>query len=138
MGKVKKITQIEDCGMIEKNTTHLAGEFLVAGELARRGYSVSITMGNAKSVDIYAESQKCVLKIDAKAGRAKGNWPINKEQVEQDVFYIFVHLGTAKQIKNNANPEYFIVSGREIKNRNLIDTWKTRQGIRYSTLADDR
>jgi hypothetical protein len=124
--------------MIEKNTTHLAGEFLVAGELARRGYPVSLTMGNAKSVDIYVESQKGVLKIDAKAGRAKGNWPISKEQVEQGVFYIFVHLGTAKQIENNANPEYFIVTGREIQNRNLIDTWKTRQGIRYSALADDR
>ena len=49
--------------MIEKNTTHLAGEFLVAGELARRGYAVSLTMGNAKSVDIYAESHKGVLKM---------------------------------------------------------------------------
>jgi len=39
--------------MESKNTTHLAGEFLVAGELARRGYPVSITFGNAKSVDIY-------------------------------------------------------------------------------------
>jgi predicted polyphosphate/ATP-dependent NAD kinase len=122
--------------MIEKNTTHLAGEFLVAGELARRGYAVSLTMGNAKSVDLYAESPKGVLKIDAKAGRSKGNWPISKKQVEQDVYYIFVHLGTVKQIKNNVKPEYFIVTGKEIKNRNLIDTWKTRQGIRYSTLDD--
>ena len=62
--------------MANKNTTHLSGEFLVAGELSRRGYPVSITMGNAKSVDIYAESSAGVLKIDAKAGRAKGNWPI--------------------------------------------------------------
>jgi hypothetical protein len=122
--------------MTERNTTHLAGEFLVAGELARRGYPVSITMGNAKSVDIYAESQKGVIKIDAKAGRSKGNWPINKKQVSPDVFYIFVHLGTDKQIKDKMNSEYFIVTGKEIKNRNLIDTWKTRQGIRYSTLAD--
>ena len=29
--------------MPSKNTTHLAGEFLVAGELSRRGYPVSIT-----------------------------------------------------------------------------------------------
>lgn len=59
--------------MKEKNTSHLAGEFLVAGELARRGYPVSITMGNAKSVDIYADSKAGPIKIDAKAGRAKGN-----------------------------------------------------------------
>src|SRR5210317_694664 len=99
--------------MIEKNTTHLAGEFLVAGELSRRGYPVSITMGNAKSVDIYAESVKGVVKIDAKAGRAKGNWPINKKSVQNDVFYIFVHLGTDIQINNNMSPEYFIVTGKE-------------------------
>src|SRR5210317_1132722 len=102
--------------MIEKNTSHLAGEFLVAGELARRGYPVSITMGNAKSVDIYAESQKGVLKIDAKAGRSKGNWPINKKQISSDIFYIFVHLGTNSQIRNNMHPEYFVVKGTEIKN----------------------
>ena len=41
--------------MTTKNIIHLAREFLVAGELSRRGYPVSITMGNAKSVDIYAE-----------------------------------------------------------------------------------
>ena len=55
--------------MVQKNTTHLAGEFLVAGELSRRGYPVSITMGNAKSVDIYADTTAGVVRVDAKAGR---------------------------------------------------------------------
>jgi hypothetical protein len=122
--------------MKEKNTSHLAGEFLVAGELARRGYPVSITMGNAKSVDIYADTQKGPIKIDAKAGRAKGNWPVNEHSLQHDVFYIFVHLGTDTQIKNNDPPEYFIVTGNEIKSRNLVDTWGTRTGIRYQALED--
>ncbi len=56
--------------MIDKNTTHLAGEFLVAGELSRRGYPVAITFGNAKSVDIYATTQQGEIKIDAKAWEA--------------------------------------------------------------------
>ena len=122
--------------MKEKNTTHLAGEFLVAGELARRGYPVSITMGNAKSVDIYAETQEGMKKIDAKAGRAKGNWPVNEHSLQLDVFYIFVHLGTDNQIKNNDPPEYFIVTGNEIKSQNLVETWGTRTGIRYQALAN--
>ena len=105
--------------MATKNTTHLAGEFLVAGELARRGYPVSITMGNAKSVNIYAESARGVLKIDAKAGRAKGNWPINKENVQPDFFYIFVHLQSDKQIENNLPPEYYIVSALQSYQRAL-------------------
>jgi hypothetical protein len=120
--------------MATKNTTHLAGEFLVAGELSRRGYPVSITMGNAKSVDIYAESEHGVLKIDAKAVRAKGNWPITSENVQADLFYIFVHLQTEKQIDANLPPEYFIVSGAEIISGGLIRTRGIRQGIRYQSL----
>jgi len=120
--------------MISKNTSHLAGEFLVAGELSRRGYPVSITMGNAKSVDIYASARERVIKVDAKAGRRKGNWPIAKNSVNEDVYYIFVYLQDQNKIKNNIAPEYFVVSGKEIFSKNLVETWKTRQGIRYSTL----
>ena len=114
-----------------KNTSHLAGEFLVAGELSRRGYQVSITMGNAKSVDIYADTRERVIKVNAKAGRAKGNWPIASSSVDQDVYYIFVYLQTT----NEKAPEYFIISGKEIIAENLIKTWKTRQGITYSSLS---
>jgi len=80
--------------MTSKNTSHLAGEFLVAGELSRRGYPVSITMGNAKSVDIYAGTQQGVIEVDAKAGRGKGNWPIGISSVKEGVYYIFVYLQT--------------------------------------------
>ena len=120
--------------MISKYTSHLAGEFLVAGELSRRGYPVSITIGNAKSVDIYASARERVIKIDAKAGRGKGNWPIAKSSVNEDVYYIFVYLQNQNKTKNNIAPEYFVVSGKEIFSKNLVETWKTRQGIRYSTL----
>lgn len=116
--------------MTGKNTSHLAGEFLVAGELSRRGYPVSITMGNAKSVDIYADTRDGVIKVDAKGSRRKGNWPIASSSVDQDVYYIFVYL----QNKNEKFPEYYITSGKEIISSKLIKTWKTRQGITYSDL----
>ena len=90
--------------MTDKNTTHLAGEFLVAGELARRGYPVAITFGNAKSIDIYASSKSGDLHIDAKAGRYKGNWPITENNINKDVFYIFVYLQSPKNILNNNSP----------------------------------
>lgn len=32
---------------INKNSSHLAGEYFVAAELYRRGYEVSLTIGNA-------------------------------------------------------------------------------------------
>lgn len=117
------------------NTAHLAGEFLVAGELSRRGYPVSITMGNAKSVDIYAEAEKTIIKIDAKASRLKTSWPIFEKFVHNDVFYIFVNLRTAKEVDEGLTPRYFIVKGEEILSNKLVKTnWKNMQGILYSTL----
>lgn len=117
------------------NTAHLAGEFLVAGELSRRGYPVSITIGNAKSVDIYAEAEQTVIKIDAKASRLKTSWPIFEKAVRNDIFYIFVNLRTVKEVDKKLAPEYFIVKGEEILSNKLINTnWRSMQGILYSTL----
>jgi hypothetical protein len=122
--------------MASKNTSHLAGEFLVAGELSRRGYPVSITMGNAKSIDIHADVNggKETIRVEAKAGRAKGNWPIAKEAVREDMYYVFVHLQTKTKIERNVPPEYFVALGKEILSKSLIKTWGKRQGIPYKTL----
>jgi hypothetical protein len=124
--------------MASKNTTHLAGEFLVAGELSRRGYPVSITMGNAKSVDIHADVNggKATIRVDAKAGRTKSNWPILKNGVRRDLYYVFVYLQAENKIQNNIFPEYYVISGGEIISKDLIQVWGGgRQGILYSTLA---
>ena len=120
--------------VIDKNTSYLAGEFLVAGELARRGYPVSITMGRAKSVDILAGAQGEIA-IDAKALRSKSDWPITKDSVRKKNFYIFVFLQTRRGIDRNNPPEYFIAKGEELLP--MIETWGTMQGIKYSSLNND-
>ena len=121
--------------MADTNTSHLAGEFLVAGELSRRGYPVSITMGNAKAIDIHADtlSRQETIRVDAKATRSKTSWPIKENAVDKDLFYIFVYLRTEEEIKHNAKSEYFIVTGREIITKHLIKPWKM-PGIPYSSL----
>jgi len=121
---------------IDRNTSHLAGEFLVAGELSRRGYPVSITLGNAKSVDIHAETSRGIVKVQAKAVRNKGNWPIREDSIEEDIFYIFVFLQTKTAIKGNKASEYFVAKRKDLKD--LVQTWGTRQGIRYSSLNKER
>ena len=120
--------------MVSKNTTHLAGEFLVAGELSRRGYPVSLTFGNAKAVDIYADTKNKPITVDAKAGRTKSNFPIKESSIREDHYYIFVYLRSRTEIKNNDPSLFFITSGKEIINNNLITSWKTRQGITHSTI----
>lgn len=117
---------------MDKNTSHLAGEFLVAGELARHGLAVSITFGNAKSVDIYAQSENNTYRVDAKALRSRSNWPVNSANINSTVIYVFVYLGNKTNIKNNVPPEYFIVNGSVLPT--LITRWKGRSGVTYKTL----
>ncbi len=119
---------------MNKNQSHLAGEFLVAGELSRRGMNVSITFGNAKSVDIFAELNQKVYRIDAKAIKSKTNWPISVKQVGSQVIYIFVFLGSKAAIYKSQPPEYFLVKGRDILSKNLVTTWNNRSGIEYKSL----
>jgi hypothetical protein len=58
--------------MPNKNNSALAGEFLVAGELSRRGYSVSITKGKAKAIDIFASTRDGTkIAIDVKTSSYK-------------------------------------------------------------------
>ena len=38
---------------IQRNSTGLSGEYFVAAELYLRGWSVGMTIGNAKAVDIF-------------------------------------------------------------------------------------
>ena len=124
--------------MSSRNTSHLAGEFLVAGELSRRGYPVSITMGNAKAVDIHADTQKGTIRVDAKASQYNTSWPIS--EVKDNVFYIFVFLRKEDKLRNESKsnkttpPEYFIVSGKDISSKHFIEPWKNIPGIKYRTL----
>jgi len=120
----------------DRNTSHLAGEYLVAGELSRRGYPVSITMGNAKSVDIFVKTSIGISEVDAKALRGKPDWPITKNNIKKDQFYIFVLLRTRNEIIENKSPRYFIAKGAELLP--MVETWgTTMQGIRYASLNNE-
>ena len=124
--------------MADSNTSALAGEFLVAGELSRRGYLVSITMGNAKAIDILActRDRKTTIKIDVKASRYKTSWPVGN--INEDQYYIFVHLQNREKLNNmkgaNLHPEYFIVPGKDTKN--LVCHFKNMSDIRYHSLKE--
>lgn len=124
---------------MNKNTSHLAGEFLAAGELSRRGFQVSITLGNAKAVDIFVEANANLYKVEAKAIRAKANWPIKKDNVQKDVNYIFIYLGSEKAIKDNKSSEFYLLTGKEILSKNLVQQWGGgRQGITYQSVVNYR
>src|SRR5258708_27079024 len=76
------------------NNSHLAGEYFVAAELYKRGFSVAMTLGNAKAIDLFAEKDFRAVNVQVKAISVRKNlgWPILKTMVSQKVLYVFVCL----------------------------------------------
>jgi predicted AAA+ superfamily ATPase len=66
---------------MEQNNTHLAGEYFVAAELYRRGFSVGMTIGNAKAIDLFINKDNKTVSIQVKAIRnKKKHWLANYER----------------------------------------------------------
>jgi hypothetical protein len=105
----------------DKNSTHLAGEYFVAAELYRRGYSVAMTLGNAKAIDLFAEHEARTVNIQVKAIRDKKSvgWPMTKAGVVDGVIYVFVCLNAP-----GTSPEYYVCTAAEA--RALVKEYTTR------------
>ena len=118
---------------IQRSSTGLSGEYFVAAELLRRGYSVGITMGNAKAIDILAEKDGNQFIIQVKAIFKKKNvgWPMMADKVNESIFYVFVNLNGDKMTE----PDYFIATGIEAKQK--VKQYTTRGIIDLSTLNND-
>ncbi len=118
---------------IQASSTGLSGEYFVAAELLRRGYSVGITIGNAKAIDILAEKDGKQFIIQVKAIFKKKNvgWPIMSDKVNESIFYVFVNLNGDKMI----GPDYFIATGIETKSK--VKQYTTRGIIDLSSLNND-
>lgn len=115
---------------IPKNNTGLSGEYFVAAELYRRGWSVGMTIGNAKAVDLFAEKNNKRISIQVKSlyKHQHSGWPIMKDQIRKDCFYIFVVLNADKMTL----PDYFICTNIEAKNK--VKQYATRGIVTGSSI----
>ncbi|HBG70468.1 MAG: hypothetical protein A2W93_09435 [Bacteroidetes bacterium GWF2_43_63] len=115
---------------IPRNNTGLSGEFFVAAELYRRGWSVGITIGNAKAVDLFAEKDNKRIAVQVKSIYKKKNvgWPIMRDQVRNECFYIFVNLNADTM----ALPDYFICTADEARKK--VKQYVTRGIIDLNTI----
>jgi len=118
---------------IPRNNTGLSGEYFVAAELYRRGWSVGMTIGNAKAVDLFAEKDDKRVAIQVKAIYKRKNvgWPIMTDKIKKDCFYIFVNLNADKM----DHPDYFICTSYEASAK--IKQYSTRGIIDLSTLNSE-
>jgi hypothetical protein len=89
----------------------MAGEFLTVGKLFKRGYQASVTLGNAKAVDVFvynSETDKS-FNVQVKTLRQKNCFPIRREAIRADHIYVFIILHSWDEPE-----EFFIVPGQEI------------------------
>ena len=116
---------------MERNNAHLAGEYFVAAELYRRGFSVGMTIGNAKAIDLFANKDNKTLSIQVKAIRNKKSvgWPMMKDKVIDGILYIFVNLN------DQANPEYYIATAKEARDK--VKQYTTRGIIDLTSLKSE-
>ena len=86
-----------------------SGEYFVAGELERRGFTCAVPMSNTKDFDILAISRETynqyAIQVKTTSYKSK-EWTLSKKNedlIKDNVIYVFVSLNKLD------NPEYHIV-----------------------------
>jgi len=89
----------------------MAGEFLTAGKLFKLGFQVSITLGNAKGIDLFVYNREIdhTFQVQVKTLRRKNCFPLKRESLKRDHVYVFVLLND-----KDKQEEFFLVPGRDI------------------------
>lgn len=96
---------------MKENTISIgnSGEYFVAAELERRGFTAAVPMSNTKDFDILAinrETQRQIaLQVKTNRGKSK-HWILNKkcENLQGDnIYYVLISLNEFEQ------PEYYII-----------------------------
>jgi hypothetical protein len=119
----------------------VSGEYFVAAELSRRGYSCSITIKNTKGVDILVSSpnSKKLIGIQVKSNQTtRKAWVLNEKAEEfigDNLFYVFAdNVG-----EPNTLPVYYIVPSGEVADqvKEGHREWLEKPGIRGQAHQDN-
>lgn len=108
----------------------MAGEFFVAAELQRRGFSAAVTYGNAKRADVVASSRSGdkALVIEVKA-TSQPQWVVGGRLPDASPSrpkpWVFVYL----PIDPKDSPSYYIILQSEL--REALTPEDTRYRQRY-------
>jgi len=118
---------------VDGQMTGLAGEFFVAAELLKRNFQVSVTFGNAKSIDLFAANEdRQTYIVQVKSVRTKNYFPIPRDAIKANQVYVFVILNQPGQ-----PVEYFVALGKQLLKNELTNRFLDDPkvpGIRYKDL----
>jgi hypothetical protein len=94
-----------------KHSLGLAGEFLVAGELLRRGMTAAVTYGNAKKADVIAVYGEVAASLEVKTTSQQkwvlgGQLPENSEDI-----WVLVFLPEDEE----QSPLYHVLTSAELR-----------------------
>jgi hypothetical protein len=102
-------TKSSDC-KTKPQLAGVAGEYFVAAELSRRGYIASISLRNARGIDILATNEKASRSVTIQCKTTQvsaSSWMLNEKCetfASEKHFYVFVGLGSLME-----RPQYHIV-----------------------------
>ncbi|NLH40167.1 MAG: hypothetical protein GX445_08935 [Elusimicrobia bacterium] len=112
--------------------TGMAGEFFVMEKLYQLGYEPALTIGNAKSVDIFVKNKSNQLfAVSVKSVRkSTGKWVIGtRENIlkSKKIIYIFLKYNNFEDIKDP--PEVFVIPAKNVEQ--LKEKWLNNQYAIY-------
>lgn len=94
-----------------KHTTGMAGEFLVAGELLRRGIMAAVTYGNAKKADVVAFNQGRSALLEVKT-TSETKWVLGGTLPQESIgLWVLVFLPPDVAMA----PQYFILTSTDLR-----------------------
>jgi hypothetical protein len=96
---------------LDQQLTGMAGEFLTVGKLFKRGYQASVTLGNAKAIDVLVHNPETgkSFNVQVKTLRKKNCFPMRRESLAPERIYVFIVLNDFDKAE-----EFYVVPGREI------------------------
>lgn len=112
---------------VMSNSTNLAAEFFVASQLYRLGYTVTLTLGNTKEVDlIVAHPDGRTITIDTKGLKNKTNWPLTPKLVRDTHFFVLLsYVNHFSSIEHH--PEVYVVPSVEV--RAVLSNWSGNPSV---------
>lgn len=120
-------------GKISPGLAGTAGEYLVAGELSRRGYIASITIRNARGIDILVSDEDARRSVGIQVKTSQGSKPIwvLSQKIETmdtaaNLFFVLVVLNGLAEPAYHIVPRKVLV--REVTTRHR--KWLAAPGIK--------
>lgn len=117
-----------------KHSIGMAGEFLVAGELLRRGLMAAVTYGNAKRADVVAFHEGRSTTVEVKS-TSESRWVLGGSLPEDSSsLWVLVHL----PVDEAKAPEYFVLTSAELRGLvrpgydSYMERYRQKHGKEYS------